>query len=172
MGRAVSQELTATELGDLLGVTVGQVSNWKAASMPFRMKSGRPVYVVRDCVRWLREEEQRKAREDAGAPDKAVEEARKMRAQADMAEMERDVMAGALVPRDAADKAQLAENIRARAILLASPSVHAQRIADTLDVPVRSVAKAIDGMMREILTRLAEQDDDAMYADMDDAPPH
>lgn len=160
MPRPTSEELTATDAAATLGVSVSTITDWKAAGMPHRMKSGRPVYVIRDVVRWLREEEKRKARDESGLPDKAIEEARKMRAQADIAEMDRDERAGLLVRRESVEAAQLKENTRARTKLLAIPNAHAQRLADDLGVPVRAVAKALDRVVRAVLEELAREDDD------------
>lgn len=158
-----AKELTATELAELFGFSVATVTNWKAEGLPFRTKNGRPVYVPAVAVKWLRDEESRKAREAAGAPDKAIEEARKMRAQADMAEIERDLMVGALVRRESVEAEQLKENIRARTILLAVPNAHAQRLADELGVPPRAIAKALDATMRAVLTELADENDERVY---------
>jgi phage terminase Nu1 subunit (DNA packaging protein) len=157
-----SVEITGTALADTLGVSTGQVSNWKGEGMPFRDKNGRPVYVVRDVVRWLRDQAKKESRSDQ--PDKAIEEARKLRAQADVAEMERDERAGLLVRRDAVEKAQMAENVRARAILMAIPGTYGQELADALGVTVRQTSKSLDAIVRQVLETLASEDDDELEA--------
>lgn len=152
-------ELTASELSKAWGIDPSQITKWKNDGMPFRMKGGRAVFVMSQCLKWLREYEKAKGKDET-APDKAIEEARKMRAQADIAEMDRDERAGQLVRRESVESEQLKENIRARTKLLAIPNAHAQRLADDLGVPVRLVAKSLDRVVRLVLEELAREDDD------------
>lgn len=156
---ATVPELTAAELSKAWGIDISQINRWKNEQLPFRMKGGRAVFTMAQCIKWLREHE-RSSGKDETAPDKAIGEARKMRAQADIAEMDRDERAGLLVRRESVESEQLKENIRARTKLLAIPNAHAQRLADDLGVPVRLVAKSLDRVVRLVLEELAREDDD------------
>ena len=142
----------------LLGVPASTVSKWKADGCPYRVQSGRPVYLVSQVVAWLVAQPAIDARADV--PEKSTEEARKLRAQADIAEMDRDERVCVLVERHSVDAAQLAENIRTRSILLSVPARYARDVADDLGVPIRKCAHALDAMMRSVLDTLASDDDD------------
>jgi phage terminase Nu1 subunit (DNA packaging protein) len=91
--RTVPQSAVAA----LFGVDVRTIRNWVDAGMPHRIASGRPAYLLSEVIPWRREQDKREARVSA-APDLAEEQARKMRADADLSELKRDQMRGDLVP--------------------------------------------------------------------------
>lgn len=85
--------VTQKALAALFGVTTETIRLWGKQGMP----SYRDGYTPAECVQWRREQD----KADASArerPDFDVEQARKMRADADLAELKRDQMRGDLVP--------------------------------------------------------------------------
>lgn len=81
------------DLAALFGVTPETIRLWGKQGMP----SYRDGYTPAECVQWRREQD----KADATArerPDLAEEQARKMRADADLSELKRDQMRGDLVP--------------------------------------------------------------------------
>lgn len=85
-----------TEIAHLLGVTTRQVANYRAEGMPHRSRGGRLTYVPSECVRWRLERARDEVRREV-APDREVEQARKLRAEADLKELELKERRGALV---------------------------------------------------------------------------
>lgn len=85
--------VTQKALAALFGVTTETIRLWGKQGMP----SYRDGYTPAECVQWRREQD----KADANArerPDLAEEQARKMRADADLSELKRDQMRGELVP--------------------------------------------------------------------------
>lgn len=78
------------------GLTAMAVGDWIRKGMPCRSISGLRRLVRRDANKWLRESIRETARSDT--PDEAAERARKLRAEADLKELELAERRGLLVP--------------------------------------------------------------------------
>jgi len=154
------ERLSGTAVAALLHVTSAAVTLWKSQGCPYEDTKSGPRYLLHKVHEWRIEQAKRSATSDR--PDKAEEEARKLRAQADIAEMDRDERAASLVARAAVEAAQMAENVRARAILLAIPGTYGRDFADALKAPIRDAAHALDTMVRSVLETLASDDDDEL----------
>ncbi|HKV74573.1 MAG TPA: hypothetical protein VJN95_08640 [Gemmatimonadales bacterium] len=89
--------LSQEEFAAAVGRTSRTVMTWRQKGMPVRMISGRPRYVLRDCLTWweesIREEERDKSKGTSNNP-----EIRKTAAEADLKELDLAVKRRELVP--------------------------------------------------------------------------
>lgn len=79
--------IKGSEFAELLGITVRQLTNYRAEGMPHRMANGVATYVPSECIKWLLARERDLARA-AAVPGEASERVRKTRADADLRELE------------------------------------------------------------------------------------
>lgn len=91
------QTLTLQEIARAFRVQVQTIREWRAQGMPHRMVGGRPLFDLPACIEWRREKDRESARDEA-APDEAKERARKMRAEAELKELEVARIRGQQVP--------------------------------------------------------------------------
>lgn len=75
------------ELSALLRISTRQITNWRHEGCPTRNVGGTAKFDVAEVVEWLREKERDTMRKET-APDEAQERARKLRAEADLKELE------------------------------------------------------------------------------------
>lgn len=92
--RALDAGVNVTELSRLLGFTREMVRQWTLKGCPRRDDGS---FVVAEVVAWLRQRERESAASET-APDEAQERARKLRAEADLKEIELAKARGDLVP--------------------------------------------------------------------------
>src|SRR5690349_19974781 len=79
------------------GVTTKAVTNWIAEGLPYRMESGQRRIVRADANRWLRERTKAEALAQT-MPSEAEERVRKLKAEADLKELELQERRGELIP--------------------------------------------------------------------------
>ena len=91
--------LTQVELAREFKKSRETIRLWAKAGMPSR----RGGYVLADCIEW-REAQIREEAKSGETPDEAKERARKMAADADISELKRDELRGALVQGDQVDR--------------------------------------------------------------------
>jgi len=92
--------LTITEVANLFGVTRATVTNWKKAGCPCRTVDNKIVFDLQPLMAWRRQED-RAAGTRGVLPDgydKELESARKLRADADLRELDLAERRGELVP--------------------------------------------------------------------------
>ena len=92
--RALDAGVSVTELSRLLGFTRENIRQWTLKGCPRRDDGS---FVVSEVVAWLRQREREAAAPDT-APDEAQERARKLRAEADLKEIELARARGDVVP--------------------------------------------------------------------------
>lgn len=97
MSRKPRATVSLSAIAELLGVSTRQIQNYRAEGMPVRQTSGKISYVPRECIRW-RIERERDSALAATAPLEPLERARKLRAEADLKELELKERRRALVP--------------------------------------------------------------------------
>lgn len=86
-----------SELAQLFDVDERTIRNWARLGCPQRMRSKRPMYVLSEVIAWRRQRDRVEA-SSADRPDLAQEQARKLRADADLAELKVQERRGDLVP--------------------------------------------------------------------------
>lgn len=91
-----SRTVSLQDIADAFGVTTEAIRLKRKAGMPTRMESGRPRFDLRDCIAWQREQD-KVAAQSATAPDEALERARKLKAEADLKELDLAQKRGELV---------------------------------------------------------------------------
>jgi phage terminase Nu1 subunit (DNA packaging protein) len=147
---------TAAQLAQMLDVTQPQVSQWKAAGMPFG-KNGRVSMAA--AVRWLRERASQ-TRTKIGASE-ANE--RRAAAEAQLAEVKLARELGEVVP--AADVLAAAEDeaARVRAALTQMASTHAPMVAARLGCGLREASALLREIADAVSASLAneEQEEEA-----------
>lgn len=141
------------ELAALFGVSTETIRLWGKQGMP----SYRDGYTPAECVQWRREQD----KADAAArerPDLQEEQARKMRADADLSELKRDQMRGDLVPASDVEQRQerLCAYVRARVL-----SVRGKWAPKVMGLGTMAEATAVlDALANDILAALREQADE------------
>ena len=94
-----AQTVSLDRIAVLFGVTTETIRTWRKDGMPHRLIGERPVFVVREAIRWRRDKDRAQwvAKHPRAPGD--VEEARfrKLSAEAELIEMERDVQRGRLI---------------------------------------------------------------------------
>ena len=127
---------TVSALALALDVTQPQVSQWKAAGMPFG-KNGR--ISMSDAVRWLRERERRE-RPKIGASE-ANE--RRAAAEAELAELKLAKERGDVTPTSEVYAAAEEEATRVRSALTQMASSHAPMVAARLGCGLREASAVL-----------------------------
>jgi hypothetical protein len=90
-------DLGVQEFADLLGLTRQRVHQLVQDGMPHRRRNNATRFVPRESIAWLRERDRESAR-SSESPSEADERARKLRAEADLKELELSERRRALVP--------------------------------------------------------------------------
>ncbi len=85
-----------SELAQLFDVDERTIRNWVRLGCPQRMRSKRPTYVLSEVIAWRRQRDRVEA-SSADRPDLSLEQARKLRADADLAELKVRERRGELV---------------------------------------------------------------------------
>ena len=140
-------------LAQALGVTSQQVSQWKAAGMPFG-KTGR--ILLKDAVRWLREHE-RRSRPKIGASE-ANE--RRAAAEAELAELKLARERGDVVPAAEVQAAAEDEAARVAGVLSQMASEFAPMVAARLGCTLRQASAVLREVSDGVRSRLAAPDTD------------
>ena len=109
------------ELAALLGLTTRQVNNLVEKGMPVVSENGKRLYDAPRCIAWYREAKVAEAVRANAPADLEEAKARKMSAEAELAEMQRDLERGRLMPVVDAEKAvgEIVGMVRAK--LMAMP---------------------------------------------------
>ena len=95
--------LSLTEIADEFGVTTRTIQNWREAKMPSRTIDGAPRFVLKECIRWVRENDVEEAvgrvREKltGGKLDKDQEMAAKIAVERELKELELRERRGLLI---------------------------------------------------------------------------
>lgn len=145
--------VTQKALAALFGVTTETIRLWGKQGMP----SYRDGYTPAECVQWRREQD----KADASArerPDFDVEQARKMRADADLAELKRDQMRGDLVPAVDVERRmeRLCAYLRVRVL-----GIRGKWAPKVLGLGTMAEATAtLDALASDVLAALRENADD------------
>lgn len=90
------EPISTAELARIFGVDERTIRNWVALGCPQRMRSKRPAYLLSEVVPWRRQRDKVESATDK--PDLAAEQARKLRADADLAELKVQERRAELVP--------------------------------------------------------------------------
>jgi Phage DNA packaging protein Nu1 len=80
--------ITIEELAETFSVVSDTVRAWRMDGMPSRVISGRPRFVLRECIRWRREKDREAGAAAGDGPDEKEQRVRKLKAEADLKEME------------------------------------------------------------------------------------
>lgn len=165
---APRKAVTAAELCDLLGVKHPTVSSWVAAGCPHRKRGTRYEFVVSEVSDWRLDRAKRTARDET-APDEAAERARKMRADADYAELRVAERRGELVAADEVERAheRLCGVVRSR--VLAIRGRWAPRVLGL--AAIAEATSVMDALAADILAALQEGADEIETADGPADPP-
>jgi phage terminase Nu1 subunit (DNA packaging protein) len=156
--------VSLSEIAAVFDVDTDTIGLWRQAGMPQRKISGRPRFEVAACVQWRREKDKKDAR-DTTAPDEGKQRARKIAADADLAELKVRERRGQLVQVDEAERqvGRVVTTIRAR--VLAIRGRWAPRI-----LGLETMAQAtstLDAIATDILATLSESADEIL----EDEPP-
>lgn len=87
--------LSSDQIARLFDKDVRTTRRWVKAGAPHRKKEGRTLFLLSELIPWR---ERQLAMEQSSSPDEARERARKLRAEAGMAELRHRQMLGELVP--------------------------------------------------------------------------
>jgi len=141
-------DLNRNEFAHLCGVTPQAISDWMDAGLPHEKPTRNSVYIdLNKGITWVREHKWQPSLDD---------KSRKLAAEADMAEMERDLQAGTLLEATEVQRVWSQQCAMMRASLLALPN----RVAPAID-PLSSVgerAALITDLVHEALANLSSQD--------------
>ena len=152
--------VTRRELAGILSVHPMTITKWEREGLPIAKRGRRgkaSLYVETDVRAWLSAREE--AAKAPGAPmDLAQERARKERWQGLLSEQTYLLRQKDLLPADDVAKAWAAENAAVRTIILASYTMHADRVhrAATLE-GVAGVERCLKAIAYEVLRELADE---------------
>jgi phage terminase Nu1 subunit (DNA packaging protein) len=156
MARIASCRVTTyksqSQVSELLGVTTRQVHNLTEKGMPRRVENGRPKYPWPDALKWYIAFKVSVEAAKANPVDFEAARARKMAADAELAEMEVARTRGEQVPIDAFRIAldEMSGHIRAQ--LLAASGRYSARLVGATTLP--AAQRALDAVMRDVLNEL------------------
>jgi phage terminase Nu1 subunit (DNA packaging protein) len=139
-----------SELARALGVAQPQVSQWKAAGMPF--KNGRTTLAA--AVRWLREHERRQ-RPRIGAGEA---QERRAAAEAELAELRLARERADLILAADAQSAAEDEAVRVGGVVSQIPTEFAPLLAQRLGVTLRQASAVLREVADGVRVRLAAPD--------------
>lgn len=98
------RELNQTELAAHLGLTTRQIRNLEAEGLPHRAEGNRKWYPIPEAIQWYIEWKRQEVLRDIEKVDFKKPRARKMAAEARMAEIELAKEEGRLLPREVLDE--------------------------------------------------------------------
>lgn len=147
--------VSRTALASLFGVDVRTVTNWVDAGCPKRKESGRPVFLLSEVIPWRREQDRHELRP---SPKFDEEQARKMRADADLSELKVKRMRGELIPatRVEQDMERLCAMVRARVLSIRGRWAPKIMRLETM----AEAALTLDDLTADVLDALREGADD------------
>ncbi|HEX6925662.1 MAG TPA: terminase small subunit [Longimicrobiaceae bacterium] len=158
-----SRVLTSSqkELADLFGVSRETIRQWVLEGMPTRTVSGQTRYVARECVQWRRDRDREAGRPDS--PVEAEERARKLRADADLAELRLAERRRQLVPAAEVEHEwdRICSVLRSR--ILAVRGRWAPRVLGLGTMP--EATGVLDDLTRDLLSVLAAAADEVEAGD-------
>lgn len=149
------EQISQREAGRRLGLTAQSLGQWrKRPGAPAGLKAGKPVYLWPDFPRWREAELVRQAKLEAAPVDFEEARARKMAAEASLAELELARERGQLIPIElhGSRLARILERIRSR--LVALPGSLAPRL---VGLDAASEAQGIiSGSVAAVLKELSQ----------------
>jgi phage terminase Nu1 subunit (DNA packaging protein) len=154
--------LGSTDLAKALKVTRQAVHKWVKDGLPHRVEKGTARFDLAEVVDWRIEQARHQAREGS---DLGTEQARKMSADADIAEMKRDQLRGDLVPAVDVERRmeRLCAYVRVRVL-----GVRGKWSPKVLGLGTMADATAtMDALASDILEALRDQADELDDADED-----
>lgn len=147
--------ISGAEAGRRIGITAQSVGVWSTKQgAPVKLERGKVLYEWPKFPRWR--EAQLLAERHAKPVDIAEAQKRKLAAEAEMAEMERDKMRGELVPVEAFDRVVTEIGTTLRAQLTAAAGRMASRTVGLKTLPESQ--QVWDGAIRDILAGLQHGD--------------
>ena len=156
--------VTRTALAALFGVDVRTVDNWLTVGCPAVKRSGRTMYLLSEVIPWRRDQDRRETR---STPKIDEEQARKMRADADLSELKVQQMRGELLPvADVErDMERLCAMVRARVLAVrgrwAPKIIRLETMAEA--------TSALDALAADVLDALRDGADDLEEPDAEEA---
>lgn len=151
----MSSGVNKQELARLQGVSLPTVTKWIADDCPVEQEGGRGKDYVFDNAKvtaWRIEREAKRKLAQAEDESEGSAKARKMRAEADIAEMKAEEKRGSLVSKEAVVEAMADEIARARARLLSLPVRAAPLVVGMTEIKAREL---MDDLVREALDELS-----------------
>jgi phage terminase Nu1 subunit (DNA packaging protein) len=148
--------VSAAALAGLLGVHRNSIGNWIKEGLPTEKRKGRRALEIPlgPALQWIREREraawEAKLEAATSTPDIDRERYRKLQAEADMAEMDRDRQRGELVSQVEAERVWSTHVLQVRARLLSLPAHARVRgvAADAVAVVDELIRKALESLAR------------------------
>lgn len=162
------ETVSTAELARAFGVDERTIRNWVALGCPQRMRSKRPAYMLSEVIAWRRKQDQIDAR-GSEKPDLAAEQARKLRADADLAELKVQERRGELVP--AADVERQMERLcgTLRSRVLGVRGRWAPRILGLGTMP--DATRVLDELANDVLEALRSAGDELTSDEAGDEEP-
>lgn len=157
--------ISVADVARLFGVETRTVTSWQAAGAPHRKRSGRVWFQAPEIIQWRRTQDRLDSR-PPGDIDEAKERARKMRADADLAEQKLKVQSGDLVPAADVQQAMERRDYATRARVLGIRGKFAPRVIGLGTMAEATVA--LDAIVSDILSSLRESADDLDDPDADE----
>lgn len=157
--------VTQKELADLVGLTPERLRQLKLRGLPFVTEGGKTKYVVREVVKWMREDAARQVREElaakAGKLSESEERALLVRVQRESAELDLAEKRRALIPTaeasaryeafvgsfSAVARGQLQRF--EKDIVMAADTVAARRVTQKITGALMSGARELAARLRE-----------------------
>lgn len=153
------EKVTQSEAASRLGLSPQAIGQWvRRPGAPVVTRRGVAHCLWPEFPRWREQELARQVRDEGKSADLAVEQARKMKADADLAELKRDQMRGDLVPAGEVEQRQerLCAYVRARVL-----SVRGKWAPKVLGLGTMAEATAVlDALASDVLAALREQADE------------
>ena len=144
------REVTKRELAGILGLSTRQIENLEAEGLPRRADKNRKFYPIPDAVRWYVDRERRRAE----PTDFEEARARKMAAEARLAELMLAREEGKLLAIDDVEREwrQVLERLRAK--LLSVPSRYAPALVGRRSIP--EAIQVLQQLVEETMLALSE----------------
>jgi phage terminase Nu1 subunit (DNA packaging protein) len=145
------------ELADLFGVDTDSIGVWCGQGMPHRRASGMRKFEVAKCVQWRRSQDKRDTREGI-APDEGKQRARKLAAEAELAELKIRERKGELVSMVDAERQieRVVATIRGR--ILAIRGRWAPRVMGL--ATMAEATATLDALATDVMSALSESADE------------
>lgn len=146
-----SVPLNQGEMAALAGVTRQTISDWMVEGLPHTKPGGREVvYDLFTAIPWIRDNKWKPSLDDRS---------RKLKAEADLAEMERDLQAGKLVDAAEVEASWVDAAIRVRAKILGMPPKLAPQVVSmTIPEAQELIERECHQALAELSTTSGEED--------------